>query len=133
MVVVGKLAEGKVLDPIILKVGDAGTEVILDGLIDAFGLAVGLWVIRSGRKRFDAESLEEGREDSIDKGGPAIGDDSARGAMKSVNLANEERSKFVARHRLATGNEVGGFDMSADHNPNGVEALRDGKLDNEVP
>src|SRR5882724_6107902 len=44
-VVVRKLGQGKEVDPIVLLVVDVHPKVLLQDLVDLFGLAIGLWVI----------------------------------------------------------------------------------------
>ena len=48
-VVVRKLGQGEEIDPVILLVVDIHPQVLLQDLVDSFGLAVGLRVI-GGRK-----------------------------------------------------------------------------------
>ena len=59
-VVVGELGEGKEVDPVVLLVVDVDSEVLLEHLVDAFGLAVGLGVVGGGEVGFDAKEVAEG-------------------------------------------------------------------------
>ena len=52
-VVVGKLSDGEPILPIILLVIDEDSEVLLNILVNLFGLAISLGVIGSGRVLLD--------------------------------------------------------------------------------
>ena len=51
---------------------DKESEVLLDFFVGTFGLAVGLWVIRCGKRVGDAEFLVERIYKSCSKLGPMI-------------------------------------------------------------
>ena len=59
-VVVGELGEGEEVDPVVLLVVDVDSEVLLEHLVDAFGLAVGLGVVGGREVGFDAKEVAEG-------------------------------------------------------------------------
>ena len=91
-VVVSELGEGEELLPVVLLVVAEGTQVLFEDLVDALGLAVGLWVERRGHVGLDVEESEEvspeaGGEDLV-----AVGHDVSWEAVETVDILEEESS-----------------------------------------
>ncbi|KAF8238794.1 hypothetical protein L208DRAFT_1240876, partial [Tricholoma matsutake] len=55
MIVVSELSQGKEIVPIILAFIDEDTDVLLQLLVDSFGLAISLWVISGRSEEFDTQ------------------------------------------------------------------------------
>jgi hypothetical protein len=64
-----------VLVPVVLSPASIEAEVLLDFLVGALGLTVGLWMIGSGEVRFNAKAAEEGTGELGGELGSTVADD----------------------------------------------------------
>jgi hypothetical protein len=76
-----EFGHGEMLVPVVLLPASIEAEVLLDFLVGALGLTVGLWVIGGGEVRFNAKAAEEGAGELGGELGSLVTDDTRGKAM----------------------------------------------------
>lgn len=122
-VVVGELGEGEERDPIVLLVVDIDPEILLEDLIDAFGLTVRLGVVRGREVGLDAEEVAERAPELGGEEFASVRDYVSGEAMLSEDFPEEDERKLGSIERLQCWDEAGHFRQPVNHYENAVEAL----------
>ena len=128
-----EFGHGKVLVPVGLSAIDVQANVVLDFLIGAFGLSVGLRMVGGGEAGSDSKALEKVAHELRGKLGSAVAGEGKRESMESEDFAVVDvGSSFRTDFGLA-GESVDEFGVVVGEYDDGimsVEAL--GKGSNEV-
>ena len=74
-IVIQELSKGQEFRPIILLIGTINPEVLLEGMVHSFSLAVTFWVVPGSEVESDVEGLTEGLEEVWDKLWTSVGSD----------------------------------------------------------
>jgi hypothetical protein len=130
--VVGEFCKGKQAGPVILLIVAEDTEVGLEGLIHSFSLTVSLGMKGCG---FPRVNLKDGSE-----GGPEVGrenrttvrDNGIRKAVELDDVGDKELCEFGSRRGLETGDEVGHLGHSVNKHEDGVVAIRNRQISDEI-
>jgi hypothetical protein len=70
-----EFGHGEMLVPVVLSPASIEAEVLLDFLVGALSLTIGLWVIGGGEVRFNAKATEEGMGELGGELGSTVADD----------------------------------------------------------
>ena len=92
--VMRELSDRQQVCPVVLKVVAPHAEVDFERLVDAFGLSIRLWMVRSGQIRFRLEELEELAPELGCKGSTAVRHDVGGEAMVSPDVVEVLTSQF---------------------------------------
>ena len=128
-----EFGHGKVLVPVGLSAIDVQANVVLDFLIGAFGLSVGLRVVGGGEAGSDSKALEEVAHELGGELGSAVAGERERESMESEDFAVVDVGGSFRTDFGLAGESVDEFGVVVGEYDDGivsVEALREGS--NEV-
>ena len=119
-VIVCELGEWQEGGPVrLLKVAKR-THIVLDSLVCALGLAIGLWVKGSGKVGAGTKKACDFPPPSGGEGCASVGDNISRKPVRAVDVGNELLGEDCGGISSAGGNEVGEFGKAANNDKNGV-------------
>ena len=108
------------------------TEVVFEDGVDAFGLTVGLRMVRRGKLEVGAESGLERLPEGGDEYGASVRDDGLGRAVEAEDVVDEEGGESGSVEFGRGRNKMGLFSKTVHHDPNTVEAMRKRQTGNEV-
>lgn len=126
-VVVGKLCEGEKTIPIVLLVGTIHSDVLLEGLVGALGLSVGLRVMSRGEVEVNTKEFAEGAHEHGDKLGAPIGGEVIRNSVLGEDVDEEKVRKSGGVDGVVTWNEDTLFRGAVNDNEDGCEPIERGR------
>ena len=91
-VVVCEFHQGQPSIPVVLAVSNIGTQDLIQGSVDSFRLAVGLWVVGSGRRQLHSQDLKQRLPEVAGETRIAVRDNRARQSVQTEDVTVVYRS-----------------------------------------
>src|SRR5277367_3507324 len=107
MVVVGELAQWKVIIPIVLLLVGKEMQVLLEFLVHSFRLTISLWMISCGRRHLHPQQAIQLRREVCHELWPTIRNYTTGEAMVAPYMTIEEVSGTFSSDGRMGGDEVG--------------------------
>ena len=127
-----ELSSGEVVCPVILLIVTEDVEVDFDVLVFALNFAVALGVVGGGESCFDAETFVQCTHEPSGELRASVGDDLARYAVQSENVAIMDISDTFSRELRCTGHQMSLVREVIDVDSDRVLATRSGELCDEI-
>ncbi len=116
LVVMGELSKQEPIAPVGLSVVDEDLKVLLDLLINLFGLSIGLWVECSGGVRHDVKHSIEFLHELRDELWSSIGDHGCQHSVSCIDMVVENSGPFLSGELDIAGYGDDGFrELVYDH------------------
>lgn len=104
-VVVHELREGPKISPVILVIVAVDSEILFEGLIDAFSLSVGLRMMSGGMVHANAKQFGEGVEKLGDEFSTTVGGEVRQSTVFGEHMDEEDSCKLLGGEFSGTRNE----------------------------